>query len=713
MTPEEARAYLYQDEPAAPEPEFMAESESYTPPISQGAQNVKDVGSASNAYLKSTAYGGDTIMHGLSGPIMENFGSDSLAQGSRQLARNREAEQSRLSQEYPVASFLGDMTGKALVSAPLNYILPGSSKNFATRTANNAAAGLLSGAAEYGPIEDRLQSGVLGAAGGVLFPEAIRGAGSVISRSVKEPALPDKAKKLIATSEKENIPLFAQDVAAPGSIIEKAGVLSEKPIFFNTVGKRLKQQGAAKEAAQRLETKYDDEMIRMALEKDDGLKVIERVAKGDGKRAKQAQQILDDLKSGGDDWNYLIKTSGNKKLLQNKLVADEMYSEVSRIAKAKGDLNVAPVLKQVDGFLEQLNKFPETNKDAIKSISAIRKDLIKRTPEIKPSNVLGADGKPATPGKAATESPQQLSFDELRDIRSTLNDKISDFYAGKNTLVGKKGVQYLTRVRDSVEDELEKFATNNGDDLKKAWKSADSFYKNEVVPFKDPAIIKALRSETDPDKIFSMFIKSGGDVNDFGTARAAKFYKALDAKGQSAVRFGIVKNALYSAGDEKGVFSPAKYATYLEKLKTSRNIFFKGEAGKEIDGLTSLMRHIDRSGQMKSPETGVQAVAYMLATAMGKAGATGAAGTTAAFGALNMLLTSVKGRNFLLSAAKLPADSPKWKGLVNNIGELVKTKASPVGRVLAKKKELTIPAVSGTVAAAKTAKKIYKDEEKE
>lgn len=708
MSPEEARAYLYQDELAAPDAGYMAESQNYVPPMSQGQQDMQDVGSSLNAYLKSAAYGGDTLTHGITGPLMENLGPDWLAQGSRQLAEKRQAEQAQLAQDYPTASFLGDMSGKALVSSPLNYIFPGSSEAFIPRAANNAAAGLLSGMAEYGPLEQRLQSGALSGAGSVLFPEAIRGIGKGITRTVTESELPEKAKALIATGEKENIPVFAQDIAEPGSMIEKAGVLSEKPLFWNTIAKRLEQQKAAKEAATRLSKKYDEEMVRMAFDTDKGMQTIERVAKGTGKRAKQAQKILDDIKSGGDDWNYVIKTSGNKKLLQNKLIADEMYEQVGRIASTKGDLNVAPILKQVDGFLEQLNKFPETNKDAIKAISAMRKDLIKRTPEVAPSKILGPNGKPVTPGKAATEAPQQLTFDELREIRSTLNDKISDFYSGKNTLIGKKGVQYLQRLQGNIENELEKFATTNGDELKNAWKSADSFYKKEVIPFKDAAIVKALKNETDPDKIYSMFIKSGGDVGDYGTGRAVKFFSSLDAKGQAAVRFGMVKNALYNAVDEKGVFSPAKYASYLEKLKASRDVFFKGESGKEVDGLVNLMRHIERAGQMKAPETGVQSLGYLLAGKMGDLGVKAGATAVGAFGGLNALLTTAKGRNFLLSAAKLPADSPKWKGLVNNIGELVKSKASPTGRALATKKELTIPATSTAVAAAK---KLRKDKE--
>lgn len=711
MTPEQARKYLEdQGEIIAPEAGFIEESESYMPPISAGAQDVKDVGSALNAYLKATAYGGDTLTHGITGPIMENFGPEWLAQGSRQVAENRQADQSQLSQDFPKASFLGDLTGKALVSAPLNYALPGSSPSFVNRAANNAGAGLLSGLAEYGPVEDRLQSGVLGAAGSVLFPEALRLGGQAISRTAQKAELPAKAKELIATGEKHDIPIFAQDIASPGSKIEKLGKASEKPVFFNTVGKRLEQQDAAKAAAERLGKKYDDEMVRMALDNDKGTQLLERVSKGTGKRAQQARQILEDLKSGGDDWNYLIKTSGNKKLLQNKLIADEMYNEVGKIAATKGNLNVAPVVKQADGFLEQLNRFPETNKDAIKALTAIRKDLVKRTPEVKPSKVLGADGKPAIAGKAAKESPQELTFQELRDIRSTLNDKISDFYTGKNTLVGKKGVQYLQRLQNNIEDELQKFATHNGDDLKDAWRAADDFYKKEIISFKDNAIVRALKSETDPDKIFSMFIKSGGDVGDFGTARAAKFYKALDSKGQAAVRFGIVKNALHNGVDEKGAFSPARYATYLEKLKTSRDIFFKGEAGKEIDGLAKFMRHIERAGQMQAPETGVQAIGYLLLGQMGKAGATGTGAILGASAAVKTLLTTPKGRNFLLSAAKLPENSPKWKGLVNNIGNFVKDSSPAVGRALAKEKDLTIPATSAAVAAAK---KLHKDKESE
>lgn len=189
-----------------------------------------------------------------------------------------------------------------------------------------------------------------------------------------------------------------------------------------------------------------------------------------------------------------------------------------------------------------------------------------------------------------------------------------------------------------------------GDALKKAARAADAFYKKEVVPLKDRMLAKALKTD-EPDQIYKKFIQRGaGD-------RANKFYNALDQKGQSSVRYGMLVDA-YEKASKDGVFSPKKFTSRLKDLKSPKNVFFKGDRGKELDGFEKLMEHSERFGQFaENPPTG-QRIAQML----GAASYTTLGIPATALGV--RLLSTPAGKRLILAASELDPGSSKMEALI-------------------------------------------------
>lgn len=372
--------------------------------------------------------------------------------------------------------------------------------------------------------------------------------------------------------------------------------------------------------------------------------VSQRLAQQAEARA-AAQKLLDQHGIQGDA-STAIQQGLLNKLATAKGNAKSAYDLVGELAKGKGEVPLDETLKAIQKFKAQ-------------EASAVVPD----------QGLIGLLDKM----ESRLASPEvDKTFTGVRGLRSDLGSMISDYYKGTNAATGSKGVQVLQGVKGAVENDLSNFTSKNGPDLAAAAKRADSIYKNEVIPFKDRALASAVKS-SEPDQIYRTFIQQGkGD-------RAQKFYNALDPDGQAAVRSQIVKDAFQAATVTDGVFSPAKFAQSLEKVKDASGVFFKGTDKFELDGFTNLMRHIQRAGQVaENPPTGQRLILTMLAGegagTIGRIAGHGpeagvaalATGGTALLSARAMtkLFSSAAGKRLLLAASNTPVGSPSMERLM-------------------------------------------------
>lgn len=205
--------------------------------------------------------------------------------------------------------------------------------------------------------------------------------------------------------------------------------------------------------------------------------------------------------------------------------------------------------------------------------------------------------------------------------------------------------------------------------LAQAWKDADAFYKSQYVPLKSKAIQNAMKSAT-PDEIVNTFVQQGkGD-------RAANFYSALTPDGQASLRAGLVDRALQNATDgNTGVFSPAKFAGYFDKMDVPTSQIFKGEDKWALDGFTKLMRAVQPAGEMGAgPATGNRTI-LPGSIAAGITGAITMPHTTATMGGLtygmSKLFTTNAGKRLLMAASDVPVGSPAMNKIVQQITTLL------------------------------------------
>lgn len=357
-----------------------------------------------------------------------------------------------------------------------------------------------------------------------------------------------------------------------------------------------------------------------------------------GEAAKKAAEALaakygDDL---ADDVPNLVQKGLQDQLNVFRDAAGKRYSDAASLLDASGDVATPRFVK------------------------AIRK-------EISEQKKLGSVGNPRV--VALLEKYQNApggNFTLTRKVRSQLKGEISDFYrGGENKAIGEAGVERLRDMRTALEADMADFAKKTGGDAYAKWKDADAFYRTNVIPFKEQGFADLVRT-AEPEKAWRYLMTQGGIES-----RAERMYNGLNESGRAAVRSGVIDDAMSNAVGPKGIFSPAKFAKYMEDNSTVVDKFFQGGDKEEINGFTNLMRHVERAGQyMENPPTGQRLIGALMvgSTALSMKplliGAAAAGGT-------RVLFQTRRGRDLLLAASKLKPGSPAMNMMSNRIGRLM------------------------------------------
>lgn len=361
-----------------------------------------------------------------------------------------------------------------------------------------------------------------------------------------------------------------------------------------------------------------------------------------------AQQFAQDFKNAAPagDWTDNLQGALKDKFQAVQAQKNALYGKV---ADAAGDAQIPlpKVNAALDAAESDIKRSAIPNSQVLNTIKALRQNL----------NPAGAGTVPA-----------DTSFTGLQLTRSDLGDAITGLLKSGQD----KEAKVLMGVRNAMNQDMGNFAQNSPG-LAGAWKDADAFYKSQYVPLKGKAIQNAMKS-ANPDEIVNTFVQQGkGD-------RAANFYSALTPDGQASLRAGLVDRALQNAmknakGEDTGVFSPAKFAGYFDKMDVPTSQIFKGEDKWALDGFTKLMRSVQSAGEMGAgPATGNRTILPASLIGAG-AGAVSAPGTTATLASLtygmSKLFTTNAGKRLLMAASDVPVGSPAMNKIVQQITTLL------------------------------------------
>ena len=272
-----------------------------------------------------------------------------------------------------------------------------------------------------------------------------------------------------------------------------------------------------------------------------------------------------------------------------------------------------------------------------------------------------------TPGSPEIPATQDMTFGGLRRLRTSLMDKVAA--ATKGTVVaGQKGLSaaevgaYQDTIK-AIEKDLADFAEKNPE-VGKLYDDASEFYKKKVVPFKDDAFGKAL-ADTDPTAAAKLFKTKDA-------AEQKRFFDILPPKGQKAVRWGLMQDALDAGEVTQGgsmgrTFSAGKVADVLDQYhnRGTMGIAFPGGEDSRVSlGMAKIMRTV-ANADIARPGVPLQAQLKELIqpTAMGIA--------SKAYDWMNKenalkLMTEPEGRILLQKAVHLSPKSKEYVNMVTN-----------------------------------------------
>lgn len=470
-----------------------------------------------------------------------------------------------------------------------------------------------------------------------------------------------------------------QDLFDQHGVLARTGDITGSPAIRRTEDRLLRQTPEMQDivlrqnrqlqaAGERATGTLRQEMKGMGFET---LAEVQAAATGGGKRSAVAKRLLDAIESSGDDWKLVLKTSGNMKLFQGKLAADEAYGQLEKLAEGYGEVPLTNTIRALEEVRRELASSGLPDEATDRLVGKLYSNLTRQPAAQAEGQVSEAVGG-ATAKVLPAASPVDTTFSGLRRLRSTLGNKISDYYTGKGLPgFGKEGVTAVERVQKAIEKDMEDFAQANGPELAQAWRNADRIYKEKVAPYRDPALARALADES-PEALARM-LTSKGDV-----VAKRRMVKALDPKGQAALRTGILSEAMDAgAVGERGAdgikISPAKVATYLEQHQDAIEAAFPGLKAAEVRGLMRLMRHADRAGSVgANPMTG-QVNEEILLKSQPK--------VDRAIGwmekkAMLKYYTTPEGKQALLQASELKDGSPQMSRLFERVSQGVQRVAA-------------------------------------
>lgn len=301
--------------------------------------------------------------------------------------------------------------------------------------------------------------------------------------------------------------------------------------------------------------------------------------------------------------------------------------------------------------VEQLVKGGEVNVANAKAIVA---------EEIAIQKGLGEKGsKSLIDSLEATQTELTGDFKRIGDIRTTVNTEIADL--NKNTVLPSSAEAVLNTVRGAITEDMKTFARDFSKTARSAgdkegakafskWNASNKIFADGFQKAKDSQLKKVL-SKGDITPEVALTVVRGGKPSDLKRLNAN-----LDREGKQAVRQTIIRDAIEKAGGLEEI-NPTKFINELNRpnIRKAANVFFKGNTGKEFEGLKLFLNKTKRAQQAGTlTPTGQELIAPLTGVLLGVASPI-AVPVGGAISASARLFESPQIRNLMIKLADTPS----------------------------------------------------------
>lgn len=206
------------------------------------------------------------------------------------------------------------------------------------------------------------------------------------------------------------------------------------------------------------------------------------------------------------------------------------------------------------------------------------------------------------------EAPDDLSFNEIRNIRSSVGEKLNKVKQGA-PVQGSSDLATIKKLYSSLSEDLGDFARTTDESLFNEWKAADAEYKNFATGADKTAVKSVVkRGDATPEIVDTLlFSNKASDVNFLANN--------LDEAGKQAAKQRVLQRALEKSIDDDTV-NPNRFNTQLKKLNSQIDAVFTKEEATAIKALNKVLSQTRRAQDASvATPTGQQVVPIALLAA--------------------------------------------------------------------------------------------------
>jgi len=245
------------------------------------------------------------------------------------------------------------------------------------------------------------------------------------------------------------------------------------------------------------------------------------------------------------------------------------------------------------------------------------------------------------------------NFTQLKNIRTEVIDDIKALVKAEDS----RAVADLESVKKAIDKDMLRFAARTDPEAAKKWVKSNRAFADAYTRSKDSELKRLIMNgELTPEKVTPLI--RGGRPSELN-----RLYQSMDATGREAARKAIIQDALKDARffETDANPNPDAFATALNRANRQQaiNVFFRGNAKEELDGLARLLNATRRAQQGATvTKTGEQIVPILSYGGLGAGLATNPVGTAAIVGSASMLLKAYESRPFRGLMLKLGNTKP-------------------------------------------------------
>lgn len=280
-----------------------------------------------------------------------------------------------------------------------------------------------------------------------------------------------------------------------------------------------------------------------------------------------AERLQESVAGGITDPDTVVQKSLQNQFKKVQNTKRALFNKADKVLEGLGDIPRIETDKTLREVAKSLQQIPENLRD-----QGLVKEFL---------NIVNTP-----PGDIKTAKAMINRLENLED----------GLFSGENQVIGKNGVQFITPIRQAIQEDVNNFVDTlasqgnfNAARAKTLRSGANKFFKEKVLPFKKTQLKKLVNDE-EPENIVNFLLANTTDQG-VRSSRAKLLFNSLGKEGKDAVKSSMINRAVTQASSKSGgavQFDVRRFNDSMNNLSNATDIFFSKKEKQFVDGLQKV-----------------------------------------------------------------------------------------------------------------------------